>query len=104
MVNEIQIATTEAEELLTAMAKRKEVIFDDLTMEEKIAINQKEIIEDDFFILVKHRYRDVNKMIDELCPINFYVNDDYDLVIYCEDNVKREEVLPSDTKLKFNRI
>lgn len=104
MKNEMNLGTIETTEILNTLAKRGKVTFDDLTREEKIALNQKEIIEDDFFIMLNHRQRDVNKTIDELCPLNFYVNEDYDLVIYCEDKPTWERVLPADTKLKFNRI
>jgi len=103
-INELQIGTQEAITILRDLAKRKEFYFEDLTLEEKLALNQKELVEDDYFIVLKHHIRESRKFINELIPLNFFVNDNYDLVAYCEDDEHFRRRLPSDTTLKFNRI
>lgn len=104
MNNELQIGRHEAIEILNDLVNRKKINFDDLTWEEKIALNQKELIEDDYFIVLSHRFGEMRKYINELTPLNFFVNDDCDLIIYCEDDQDFWRKLPEDTTLKFNRI
>ncbi len=104
MRNELKFETGETMEILRDLMQQRAFVFDDLTAQEKIALNEKELIEDDYFIVLHHHQKDVRRRIDGLCPLNFYVNDDYDLVAYCEDDPNWREVLPSDTTLKINRI
>lgn len=104
MINQMQIDEHEAAELLSQMAKRKKFYFDDLTTLEKLALNHKELIEDDYFIVLQHHIREARKFIEGLIPLNFFVNDDFDLVAYCEDDDAFWRKLPSDTTLTFNRI
>lgn len=104
MINEIELGQHEATEILHDLADRTKLFFEDLTFEEKIALNQKELIEDDYFIVLSHRFGDVRKYINELTPLNFFINDACELIAYCEDDEHFWRKLPEDTTLKFNRI
>lgn len=103
-INDLQLGKIEAAEILKNLISRKTVIFDDLEIEEKIAINHKELVEDDYFLVLSHPDKSERIEIDKLCPLNFFVNNDFELVAYCEDNAKLSAKLPHDTKIIFNRI
>lgn len=89
---------------LQELAKRKKITFLDLSDDEKTSLNNKEIIEDYFFIVLAHDDLEIERQIDRLCPLNFFVTEDLKLVAYNEDDATRELILPEDTKLIFNRI
>lgn len=104
MINEIKFAPEEPLEILLALKEQRTFYFDELSDKAKAALNQKELIEDDYFIRLQHHQPDIQEKIDDLCPLNFFVNEDFQLVAYNEDDTKRCEILPGDTYLKVNNI
>ena len=91
-------------EILLELSAREEIIFEDLSESERFALNQKELIEDNFFIMLTHTEVKHNLRIESLIPLNFYVNKNSELVVYNEDRPVLFFTLPVNTTLTFNKI
>ncbi len=104
MINEITFEPDEAIDILLDLKEQRTFYFDELSDKQKAALNQKELIEDDYFIRLQHHQQEIQEKIDELCPLNFFVNENLQLVAYNEDDAQICETLPGDTYLKVNNI
>jgi len=104
MISKLLIEPGEAIEILLELKERRTFYFDELNKKEKAALNHKELIEDDYFIRLQHHQAEIEDKIDELCPLNFFVDENFQLVAYNENDTQRCEILPGNTYLKVNNI
>lgn len=86
MINQIAFELGKAIDILLDLKEQRTFYFDLLSDKQKAALNQKELIEDDYFIRLQHYKPEIQEKIDELCPLNFFVNEDLQIVAYNEDD------------------